>query len=113
MGLSRLLIAGALLRNVHCKCRSSLSHRSGRRWLTRRRQRLRAEDLNGTRFDLKRLRGKVVLLNFWATWCAPVPGGDAGVRERGSERYGARGFQVIGISMDDDAAPVRRIGRED
>jgi cytochrome c biogenesis protein CcmG/thiol:disulfide interchange protein DsbE len=66
------------------------------------------KDLNGTSIDLKSLRGKVVLLDFWATWCAPclleMP--DFGAWQN---RYGARGFQVIGISMDDEPAPVRRV----
>jgi len=65
-------------------------------------------DLNGARIALKSLRGKVVLLNFWATWCAPclieMPAFSAW-----QQQYGARGFQVIGISMDDDAVPVRKL----
>lgn len=65
-------------------------------------------DLNGRRTALKSLRGKVVLLNFWATWCAPclieMP-----VFSKWQQQYEARGFQVIGISMDDDAAPVRKL----
>ena len=65
-------------------------------------------DLTGTRIDLKSLRGKVVLLDFWATWCAPclieMPEFATWQRE-----YGPRGLQVIGISMDDEAAPVRSL----
>jgi cytochrome c biogenesis protein CcmG/thiol:disulfide interchange protein DsbE len=66
------------------------------------------EDLNGARVDLKSQRGKVVLLNFWATWCAPclleMP-----VFSGWQEQFGPRGFQVIGISMDDDTEPVRKL----
>jgi cytochrome c biogenesis protein CcmG, thiol:disulfide interchange protein DsbE len=65
-------------------------------------------DLNGSRIDLKSLRGKVVLLNFWATWCAPclieMPAFSAW-----QQQYAAQGLQVVGISMDDDAAPVRKL----
>jgi thiol-disulfide isomerase/thioredoxin len=65
-------------------------------------------DLKGARVDLKSLRGKVVLLNFWATWCAPclleMP-----VFSAWQQQYGPQGLQPIGISMDDDAAQVRKL----
>jgi len=65
-------------------------------------------DLDGTRITLKSFRGKVVLLNFWATWCAPCEI-EMPVLSAWQQQYGPRGFQVIGISMDDDAAPVRKL----
>ena len=65
-------------------------------------------DLTGAHIDLKSLRGKVVLLNFWATWCAPCQV-EIPVFSRWQQQYGAQGLQVVGISMDDDAGPVRRL----
>lgn len=65
-------------------------------------------DLSGMRVSLKSLRGKVVLLNFWATWCAPCQI-EMPVFSTWQQQYGPRGFQVIGISMDDDAASVRKL----
>jgi len=63
-------------------------------------------DLDHKRLDLNTYRGKVVLLNLWATWCAPcqveMPSFVAW-----QKTYGPRGLQVIGISMDDDPALVR------
>lgn len=57
-------------------------------------------DLNGNPVHLSSFRGKGVVLNFWATWCAPCR------REipwfiQLQKEYGPRGLQVIGISMDD------------
>ena len=66
------------------------------------------KDLNGKRVDLHAYRGKVVLLNFWATWCAPcqieMPRFVAWQKE-----YGPRGLRVIGISMDDDSELARNL----
>src|ERR1700738_3487332 len=65
------------------------------------------KDLSGNSLSLLRYRGKVVLLNFWATWCAPclmeIP-----TFEAWQNTYGAAGLQIVGISMDDAPAPVKR-----
>ena len=45
--------------------------------------------------------GKVVLVDFWATWCGPCKSSIPWMNEL-SEKYGANGFTVIGISMDED-----------
>ncbi len=64
-------------------------------------------DLAGRPVELSGLRGRLVLLNFWATWCAPCRE-EMPAFSRWQRSYRARGLSVIGISMDDDAAPVRR-----
>ena len=65
-------------------------------------------DLNGAKINLKSLRGKVVLLNFWATWCAPCQI-EMPVFNAWQQKYGPQGLQVVGISMDDGIAPVRKV----
>jgi cytochrome c biogenesis protein CcmG/thiol:disulfide interchange protein DsbE len=65
------------------------------------------DGLNGKPVHLANYRGRVVLLNFWATWCAPCLD-EIPAFARWQQRYGPDGLQVIGISMDDDAKPVQR-----
>ncbi len=59
-------------------------------------------ELDGQTFDLAELRGKVVLVNYWATWCAPcrkdMPKLDAFYR-----RYHDQNLEMIGISIDRDS----------
>ena len=53
-----------------------------------------------------KMGGKPVVLNFWATWCTPCREEIPHFVEM-QNKYGPQGFQVIGVSMDDDAKPVR------
>jgi thiol-disulfide isomerase/thioredoxin len=61
-------------------------------------------DIQGHTVDLKALRGKFVLLDFWATWCAPCVLAIPHLIDM-QKRDGAK-LQIIGISMDDSLAPV-------
>ena len=65
-------------------------------------------DLNGGSLDLASFRGKVVLLDFWATWCAPCQV-EMPYFAQWQRQYGSQGLQVIGISMDDDPALARAL----
>lgn len=67
-------------------------------------------DLAGRKIDLKQFRGKVVLLNFWATWCGPCRV-ELPTFEKWQKKYGGNGLQVLAVSMDDAEAPVQRAVR--
>ena len=62
--------------------------------------------VDNQRVDLAALRGRVVLLNFWATWCAPCQVEIPRFIEWQS-KYQADGLTVVGVSMDDDSEPVK------
>lgn len=60
---------------------------------------LKFPDLDGREIDLTQYRGRVVLLDFWATWCKPCMEEMPGVRAV-LRKYQPQGFEVIGISGD-------------
>jgi cytochrome c biogenesis protein CcmG, thiol:disulfide interchange protein DsbE len=62
--------------------------------------------LTGQPINLRAYRGKVVLLNFWATWCAPCEIEMPHFVDW-QNRYGPRGLQIVGVTMDDDPALAR------
>ena len=63
------------------------------------------KDLQGNDVALEQFRGKVVLVNFWATWCQPCRIEIPWFVEF-QEKYGPRGFAVLGVAMDEEGKSV-------
>ena len=61
--------------------------------------------LDGQSIDLQSLRGKVLLVNYWATWC-PYCRHEMPAMEKFYQDYKARGFEILAVSIDDDPAKV-------
>ena len=62
-------------------------------------------DLNGKEIDLEKMKDKVILIDFWATWCGPCIAEMPNVTAA-YETYKDKGFEVVGISLDEDKAAV-------
>jgi len=62
--------------------------------------------LSGQQLNLSEYRGKLVLLDFWATWCDPCREEIPHFVEL-QNKYRDQGLQIVGISMDDGPEPVR------
>ena len=61
---------------------------------------LHLADLKGVDHPFTQWRGKLLLLNFWATWCAPCRA-EIPLLVQAQQQYGARGLQIVGPAVDD------------
>ena len=64
------------------------------------------KDMDGKDVALSAFAGKVIVLNFWATWCGPCKVEIPGFVEL-STKYRARGLAILGISVDDPVAKLK------
>ncbi len=68
-------------------------------------------NIKGENFSLKQFRGKVILLNFWATWCPPcrleIP-----ILNNIYKTYKKTGFEIIAVSLDTDIERLKTFLKE-
>ena len=68
-------------------------------------------DVDGRTVRLQDLRGRPVVLDFWATWCAPCRTSMPDLDEI-QQRYSSEGLVILGLSLDEDGVqPVRRFAQ--
>ena len=69
------------------------------------------KDINSRKVSLSDFKGKVIILDFWATWCVPckaeIPG-FIGLQKK----YGNQGLQIIGLSVDDSLPTAKKYADE-
>lgn len=66
---------------------------------------IKLKDLSGKDVSLAELKGKVVFVNFWATWCGPCQDEIPSLIDL-QNKYAAKGFTVVGIAMDEEGKDV-------
>jgi thiol-disulfide isomerase/thioredoxin len=66
---------------------------------------LKLQNLDGKDVALADLKGKVVFVNFWATWCGPCQDEIPSLIDL-QNKYGSKGFTVLGIAMDEEGKSV-------
>ncbi len=73
-------------------------------------QALSLHDLGGKLLDLKSLKGQVVLINFWATWCEPCRD-EMPAMNRLQQMLGARGLKVIAVNLGESRPRIEQFLR--
>ncbi len=68
--------------------------------------------VNGDSIRLSSLKGKVVLLDFWASWCGPCRSSNKELTKL-YPKYKAKGFEIFGVSLDDDKNKWRNAIKKD
>ncbi len=62
-------------------------------------------DIHGKPISVGNYKGKIVLVDFWATWCGPCVGELPNVLKT-YEKYHAKGFEIVGVSLDSDKSSL-------
>jgi cytochrome c biogenesis protein CcmG/thiol:disulfide interchange protein DsbE len=70
------------------------------------------QTFDGQTVSLNALRGRVIVVNFWASWCYPACYEEAPVLERGWREYRERGVVVLGVDIQDKAEAAEKFIRD-
>ncbi len=102
--LAALMIVGvlALLPLVGCKQRDAQNASSG---AAASEASVMIPNVDGSTVSVDQYKGKVVLVNFWATWCEPCKTEIPWLIEF-NHKYGPKGLVILGVAMDDDGKKV-------
>jgi peroxiredoxin len=69
-------------------------------------------DLNGKMITLSELKGKVVLIDFWASWCGPCRHNNPRLAKL-YKKYHSKGLEIYGISLDEEIDSWKKAVRHD
>src|SRR5262244_461393 len=92
------LIAAIALTGVGCKRKASADGKAGATEVT-------IKTLDGKDVTVAQYKGKVVLVNFWATWCEPCKIEIPELIQL-QQKYADKGFTILGVAMDDEGKSV-------
>lgn len=102
-----LMIVGvlALLPLVGCKQKTAQNASSGANGSAAPEAAVMIPNVDGSTVNIDQYKGKVVLVNFWATWCEPCKTEIPWLIEF-NHKYGPKGLVILGVAMDDDGKKV-------
>ncbi len=107
-----LVAVGMLYFGLHMARKSGTDHASAVAGYGKPAPDFTLETLDGKSMSLSSLRGKAVLVNFWATWCGPCKIETPWLVEL-QKQYGGQGLQVVGVAMDDSGKDeISRFAKE-